>query len=110
MSKSDLCAYNDAYIILRGRISAKGTNDDNKRNKKLICKSSASFRSSMSKINNTFINNAKDLDFVMSMYNLLEGSEHFSMTSGSLWSYYRDGVIVSVDETDKNNSMINKNR
>ena len=46
----------------------------------------------------------------MPMYNLQEGSEDFSMTSGSLWNYYRDGVIVSVDETDKNSSMINKNK
>ena len=110
MSKSDLCDYSDSYIVVRGRINAKGTNDAKKRNKKLICKNSASFRSSMSKINNTFINNAKDLDFVMPMYNLQEGSEVFSMTSGSLWNYYRDGVIVSVDETDKNSSMINKNK
>ena len=38
----------------------------------------------ISKINNTFIDNAEDLDIVMPMYNLLEYSGNYSMTSGSL--------------------------
>ena len=36
----------------------------------------------------------------MPMYNLLEYSDHFSMTSGSVWDYYRDEVNDSADETD----------
>ena len=32
----------------------------------------------------TLIDNAEDLDVVIRMYNLLEYSHHFSMTSGSL--------------------------
>ena len=36
------------------------------------------------KICNTFEDNAKDLGIVMSMYNLLEHSHNYSMTSGSL--------------------------
>ena len=31
--------------------------------------------------NNTFVDNAEDLDIVMSMYNLLEYSDNYSMTS-----------------------------
>ena len=34
----------------------------------------------------------QDLDIVMSMYNLLEYSQNYSMTSRSLWNYYRDEI------------------
>ena len=36
------------------------------------------------------IDNAKDLDVVMPMYNLLEYSKNYRKTTGSLWNYYRD--------------------
>ena len=32
------------------------------------------------------------------MYNLLEHSQNYSMTSGSLWNYYRD----EIDDVDDN--------
>ena len=44
--------------------------------KKLIFKNNAPFRSYITKVNNTFIDNAEDLDIVMSMYNLLEYNEN----------------------------------
>ena len=47
-----------------------------KRNKKITFKNNASFKSWISKINKTFIDNAEDLDIVMSMYDLLEYSDH----------------------------------
>ena len=34
----------------------------------------------------------------MSMYNLLECSENYSKTSGSLWNYYRDEVNVVANK------------
>ena len=34
--------------------------------------------------------NAEDLDTVMSMYNLIEYSKNYTKTIGSLWNYYRD--------------------
>ena len=74
------------------RTSVTGTNNANRRNKKLTFKNNAPFRSCISKINNTFIDNAGDLDIVMLMYNLLEYSDNCSMTSGSLWNYHRDEI------------------
>ena len=50
----------------------------------------ASLRSCISKINSTSIDNAEDLDIAMLVYNLSEYSQSYSMTSGSLWNYYRD--------------------
>ena len=44
----------------------------------------------MSEINDTQIDNAKDIDVVITMYNLIEYSNNYSKTSRSLWQYYRD--------------------
>ena len=41
-------------------------------------------------MNNSPIVNAKDIDVVMSTYNLIEYSDNYWKTSGSLWQYYRD--------------------
>ena len=48
---------------------------------------------------------------VILMYNLLEYSGNFSMTSGSLWNYYRDEVNDSANENkDANNYRVNNNK
>ena len=44
----------------------------------------------ISEINNIQIDNRKDIDIVMLLYNLLEYSDNYGKTSGSLWQYYRD--------------------
>ena len=58
--------------------------------KEIIFKSCAPFTDCISEINNTQVDNAKDLDVVMLMYNLIEYSDNYSKTLGSLWQYYRD--------------------
>ena len=40
----------------------------------------------------TFTENPEDVDVVMPMYNLLECSDNYSMTSKCLWNYYRDEI------------------
>ena len=57
MLRSDLCDYSDAYIVVKKRITVKGGNDTKTRNKKLIFKDNAPFRTCISKINSTFIDN-----------------------------------------------------
>ena len=69
MLRSDLCHYSDVYIVVKGRISIKGTNDANKKNKKLTFKNNVPFSSCISKINNTSVDNAEDLNIVKPMYN-----------------------------------------
>ena len=78
MLRTDLFDYRDAYIVVKGTITVEGDK------KKFF------FRPGISKINNTFIDNAEDLDIVMPMYNLLEYSDNYSITSRSLWNFYRD--------------------
>ena len=58
MLRSDLCDYSDAYIVVKKRITVKGGNDTKTRNKKLIFKDNAPFRTCISKINSTFRDNA----------------------------------------------------
>ena len=62
MLRSDRCDYSGPDIVVKGRISVTGTNNADRRNKKLTFKNNAPFRLYISKINNTFIDNLEDLD------------------------------------------------
>ena len=57
----------DAYIIEKRNTTLDGTDDARKRSKKLTFKNNTQFRSCISKINNTSIDNAEDFDIVMPM-------------------------------------------
>ena len=70
--------------------------------KKLAFKNNAPFVSCISKINNTLINNAEDLDILMPMYNLLEYSKSYSKTTGSFCNYYRDEPNSGLGGADNN--------
>ena len=68
MLRSDLCDCSDVYIFVKGRIIVEGDNDDETRNKKLMFQNNVPFRSCISKIYCTFINNADDFDIVMPIF------------------------------------------
>ena len=68
------------------------------------------FRSFISKINNTFIDNAEHLDIAMPMNNLLEYSNNYSVTSGSLWSYYKDELNDDDNENNADNYKIDSSK
>ena len=109
--RSNLCDYSDAYIVVKGKITVEGTNNANTRNKKLTFKNNAPFTSCISKINNTFVDNAEYLGFAMPIYNLLEYSDYYSKMSGGLWNYYRDEINRSAKENnDANDYRINNNK
>ena len=110
MLRSNLCGYSDAYIVVKGRISVRGTNAANKINKKLTFKNDAPFRSCISKINNSLIDIEEDIDIAMSMYNLLKYSDKYFMTSGSSWNYYRDEINGDANENNNNDDMLNNNK
>ena len=85
---SSLCYYSDAYILVKGNISLNNTAADgaaaNNTDKKVIFKNSALFTNCIRKINNTQVDNAEYIDKLMSMYSLIEYSDNYSKTSGSL--------------------------
>ena len=58
--------------------------------KKVIFKNCAPFTNCISEINSTQIDNAKDIAIVMPMYNLIEYSDNYAKTPGSLWQYCKD--------------------
>ena len=93
MLRSNLCDYADSYIIVKGAITITGAGDAaarqaDERNKGGTFKNCAPFTNCISRINNTDIENAHDIDIVMSMCNLIEYGDNYSKTSGSLWQYY----------------------
>ena len=97
MLKSSLCDYSDAYILVKGTISVNNTaaqgaavNNNNNNNKKVIFKNCAPFTNCISEINNAQMDNAKDIDIVTPMYNLIEYSDNYAKTTGSLWQYCKD--------------------
>ena len=76
----------------------------------MIIKTCAPFTDCISKINNTQVDNAKDNDIVIPMLNLIEYSDNYSKTSGSLWQYYRDEAVlidagIIVDFTGNDTSV-----
>ena len=89
MLRSSLCDYSDAYILVKGNITVNNTAGAgaaaNNTNKKVVFKNCAPFTNCISKTNNTQIDNAEYIDIVMLMYNLIEYSDNYSKTSGSLW-------------------------
>ena len=80
MLRSYLRDYADSYILVKGAITITGAGDGaaargaDQRNKGVIFKNFAPFTKSISRINNTDIDNTHDIDIVMPMYNLLEYS------------------------------------
>ena len=69
--------------------------DANNTNKKVIFKSCAPFTRCISKIDNNQVDNGKDIDIVMPMYNLIEYSNSYSKTSGSFWKHCKNKPAVN---------------
>ena len=96
MLKFSLCDYSDAYILVKGTITITGAGDNaaarqaDERDKGVVFKNCAPFTYCINEINNIQVDNAKDTDIVMAMYNLIEYSDNYAKTSGRLWQYYRD--------------------
>ena len=91
MLKSSLCNYNDAYILVKERITITGVGagdavrQADERDKGVMFKNCDLFINFKTEINYTDIDNAKDIDIVMPMCNLIDYSDNYSKTSGRLW-------------------------
>ena len=87
MLRSDLCNYCEDYIFVKETTDLGVTGNNNATEKGVVLENNALLRSRISKISSAFINNAEDLDILMIIYNLLEYSDIYSMTPGSLWNH-----------------------
>ena len=77
MLRSDLCDFSDTYIVVKGEVTITGGSNSSRKNRPLAFKNNAPFIGCISKINNTLIDNAEDLDVVMPMYSLIEYNKIF---------------------------------
>ena len=75
--KPDLCDYSDTCILVTGNIQNKPAN------------SVVAFTCDVT-INDEHVEKAEDLDIVMPMYNLLEYSDNYQNSTGSLYQFKRD--------------------
>ena len=60
-------------------------------------------------INNTQMNHNKNIDLVITMYNLIEYSYNYSKISGNLWQYYGDGPYLTDAGNIINSSVADNN-
>ena len=110
--KSSLWDYSDAYILVKGRITIAGAGDDaaarqaDERDKGVAFKNCAPFTNYVSEINNTQVDNAKDIDIVMPMYKLIEYSDNYAKTTGSLWQCFRDEPDDDIEDSESFKSKI----
>ena len=78
MLRSNLCDFADSYILVKGTITFTGAENNDaarqqdEKDKGVTFKNCAPFTKYISRINNTDIDNAQDIDIVMPMYNLIE--------------------------------------
>ena len=112
MLRPSVCDQADAYILDNGTITINGAGDTaasrraNERNKSVIIKNWASFTKWISKTNDMEIDNVQDFDIVIPIYNLIEYSDNYSKTSGSLWQYYKDEPNGNLADSESFNSKV----
>ena len=110
--KSSLCDYSDAYILVKGTITITGAGADattrqvDERDKGVTFKNCAPFTNCISEINTIQLDHAKDIDIVMPMYNLMEYSDNYAKTTGSLWQYFRDEPDDNIEDSESFKSKI----
>ena len=82
--KPNLCDYSNAYILVNGNIENKADNPS-------VCfKNCAPFTKCITHINDEHLETTENLDIIMRMYQLLEYSDNYSDSSGSLYQFKRD--------------------
>ena len=107
MLRSDLSDYSEAYILVKGDVTATDPTPNVLFNDRYAFENNAPFQSCISKINGKLVENAEDLDVVIPMHNLLEYSKNYQKTSGSLYNYYKDEPNPGVEDNGINISIIN---
>ena len=104
--ESSLCDYSDAYILVTGNITVTGGNA----NTKVAFKNCAPFEECRTEISETFVNTAENTNIAMPMYNLIEYSDNYSDTSGSLWQFKRDEIIGNINLENKVLHLLSTNQ
>ena len=88
---SSLCNYSVRYILVTGNITATGANAD----PRAAFKNYDPFTKCLTHINDEHVDGADNLDIIRPIYNLIEYSDTYSDSSGSLWQFKRDELRVT---------------
>ena len=114
--ESSLCDYSDAYILVTGDIAvtktiavaAEGNYPQRKQPlanaTQVAFKNCAPFKDYRIEINDTSVDYADFINIAISMYNLIEYSDNYSDSLGSLWGFKRDEVTNNADMNNDNNA------
>ena len=101
--KPNLCDYSDAYILVTGDIKIADIAAD----ANVAFKNCAPFTESVTHINDEHIETAENFDIIMPMYNLIEYSDNYADSSGSLYQLKRDGYPTNDDGNTLNVALDN---
>ena len=98
--ESSLCDYYDAYILVTGNVIATSNNATTQ----VAFKNCAPFKDCRTEINDTFVDYTDFIDIAMPMCNLIEYSDNYSDTSGSLWSFKRYEIVNNAHVSNDDNA------
>ena len=101
--ESSFCDYSDSYILVKGNLTVTGSNA----NTKVAFKNCAPFKGCRTEINGIFADNSRHINIAMTMYNMIEYSDNYSDTSGSLWQLKKDEIERDVDLAVDDNHVPN---
>ena len=62
------------------------------------------FEKCLTEIDGTLVDEANFINIAMPMYNLIEYSDNYSDTSGSLWDFKRDEIVNNANVTNDDNT------
>ena len=94
MIKPHLCDYSDAYILVTENIAVANGNNDTK-----VCfKNFSPFTRCVTHLDDKHIETAEKLDLIMNLYNIVEYSDNYLDTTGSLFQYKRQEQPLNNDE------------
>ena len=98
--KANLCDYSVAFILVTGNIENKPNNST------VASKNCSPFQTCNLNINDEYIKKVSYLDIIMPMYNLLEYSDNYEDTTGSLYQFKRDEPPDNNGEVDANTTSL----
>ena len=108
--ESSLCDYSDAYILVTGNISVKRRNAADTADialgaiTQVAFKNCAPFEKCSTEIDGTPVDEGNFINITMPMHNLIEYSDNYSDTSGSLWGFKRDDITNNANVTNDDNA------
>ena len=97
-------------MLVTGNIAVKMRNADDTADielgamKQVAFKKCAPFKDCRTEINDTFVDYVDFTNITMPMHNIIEYSNNYSDTSGSLWDFKRDEIVNNADVTNDDNA------